>query len=65
MTVWRKSSHSGGSGATDCVELADRGSTGVGIRDSKCPEGGHLTVPRTELAFLVRRIKDGDLNLPA
>jgi hypothetical protein len=65
MTLWRKSSHSGGSGATDCVEMAALDGARVGIRDSKHPEGGHLTLPRTELAGLVRRVKDGALDLPA
>ena len=39
---WFKSSHSGGSG-TECVEVAELGST-VGVRDSKQPQGPHITV---------------------
>ncbi|HEY8414914.1 MAG TPA: DUF397 domain-containing protein [Thermaerobacter sp.] len=53
--VWRKSSHSGGNGG-DCVELADL-TPEVGIRDSKNPEAGHLTVSRQALAGLIGRIK--------
>lgn len=41
--AWRKSSLSN---ETDCVEVAHRSGV-VGIRDSKCPEAGHLTVPHT------------------
>ncbi|GAA3202274.1 DUF397 domain-containing protein [Actinocorallia longicatena] len=42
MTNWRKSSYSGTSddGVT-CVEVAEL-SQGVGVRDSKNPELGHL-----------------------
>jgi hypothetical protein len=39
---WRKSSYSGNTGG-DCVEVADLG-PGVGVRDSKHPEVGILTV---------------------
>ncbi|WP_084337835.1 DUF397 domain-containing protein [Actinomadura oligospora] len=56
--VWRKSSYSGaGSSAGDCVEMADLGASAVGVRDSKAPEGGHLSVSRVALAGLVRRVK--------
>lgn len=64
MTVWRKSSYSeGGSGGT-CVELADLATGVVGVRDSKNPEAGHLTVAPSDLASLVRRIKRGELDMP-
>ena len=46
--AWRKSSFS--SETADCVEVA----YGVGIRDSKNPSGGHLTVPDTALQQLIR-----------
>jgi hypothetical protein len=59
--VWRKSSRSGGQQG-DCVELARLGSE-VGIRDSKCPTAGHLSIPATDFAGLVRRIESGDLRL--
>jgi hypothetical protein len=48
---WRTSSFSGENGS--CVEVAF--SSTVGIRDSKKPESGHLTVPPAQwLAFLAR-----------
>ncbi|QWB24350.1 MULTISPECIES: DUF397 domain-containing protein [Streptomyces] len=40
---WRRSSYSGSSGG-ECVEVADLGVLGVGVRDSKNPGGGVLTV---------------------
>lgn len=42
--VWRKSSHSGGSGNGNCVEVAV-GATRVGVRDSKNPDGPRLVFP--------------------
>jgi Domain of unknown function (DUF397) len=60
MIAWRKSSFSEGGGATDCVELADLDQL-VGIRDSKSPERGHLSVSRTALSGLLHRIKNGEL----
>jgi hypothetical protein len=41
---WHKSSHSGGSGNNDCVEVAVR-SEEVGVRDSKNVTGPHLAFP--------------------
>ena len=58
---WRKSSHSSSTGG-DCVELASLDGK-VGVRDSKAPSQGHLTLSRNELAALVRTIKAGDLDL--
>ncbi|MFC9682729.1 DUF397 domain-containing protein [Streptomyces sp. NPDC056948] len=40
---WRKSSYSGNTGG-DCIEVADLGLLGVGVRDSKNPGVGTLTV---------------------
>ena len=54
---WRKSSHSGGSQNTDCVEVA-RVPGGVGIRDSKNPDGGALAVSMTEFGRLLASIRD-------
>jgi hypothetical protein len=59
---WRKSSYTEGGTSSQCVELARLGA-GVGIRDSKAPEAGHLTVTRRTVASLVGRIKTGDLDL--
>ena len=50
---WRKSSFSGSE--TACVEIAHpTGSPMVGIRDSKNPTAGHLTLPATALHHLTR-----------
>lgn len=60
MITWRKSSYSGGggSGGQDCVEVA-RLSEGIGIRDSKAPAAGHLSVSAAAFARLVERAKRG------
>jgi hypothetical protein len=48
---WRKSSYS--TETADCVEIANlAGSRTVGIRDSKNPTGGHLSLPATVLHHL-------------
>jgi hypothetical protein len=57
--LWRASSYTHGQ---DCVELAVIGE-GVGIRDSKAPEEGHLTINPRSLAGLVVQIKAGKLDL--
>ncbi|MEV4252147.1 DUF397 domain-containing protein [Spirillospora sp. NPDC049652] len=49
--VWRKSSYSG-TEQSECVELADLVDV-VGLRDSKAPEMGHLTLSRSALAELL------------
>lgn len=49
--TWRKSSHSGGQGGA-CVEVAPATAL-VGVRDSKRPTAGTLTVhPTTWRAFV-------------
>jgi hypothetical protein len=64
MITWRRSSRSGGggSGGQECVELAGLPG-GIGIRDSKAPDAGHLAISRDEFAGLVQRIKQHDLDL--
>ncbi|GGQ30775.1 DUF397 domain-containing protein [Actinomadura coerulea] len=59
--TWRKSSCSGTSTDEMCVELAVLPG-GIGIRDSKDPEGGRLTVGGDALGSLLRRIKEGALD---
>ncbi|MCP2342545.1 DUF397 domain-containing protein [Actinomadura rupiterrae] len=54
--MWRKSSHSGENGGA-CIELADL-APAVGVRDSKDPQGPHLTVTRKNLATLTEIIKN-------
>lgn len=58
---WRKSSYSGGINDEVCVELA-RLPHGVGVRDSKNPELGHLALNGMEFATLLGRIKSGDFD---
>ncbi|HEX2316765.1 MAG TPA: DUF397 domain-containing protein [Thermomonospora sp.] len=58
---WRKSSHSGTPNDPTCVEVAAL-STGLGIRDSKDPHGGRLTVRPSAFGSLVHQIKTGSLN---
>ncbi|MGH3390874.1 MAG: DUF397 domain-containing protein [Actinomadura sp.] len=63
MTTWRKSSRSGGSSEhSDCVEVTRLPGT-VGVRDSKAPETGHLSLRVPAFAELVARVKRGELNL--
>lgn len=55
--TWRKSSYSSGSsGQSDCVEVA-RLTDGVGLRDSKSPSGGHISLGRDRFATLVTALK--------
>ncbi|MFB7053879.1 DUF397 domain-containing protein [Streptomyces vinaceus] len=42
MATWRKSTHSDGTGG-DCVEVCDAHPDLVPVRDSKVPDGPHLT----------------------
>lgn len=55
---WRKSTHSGGVNDEHCVELGRLApGIGIGVRDSKDPDGGHLTLAVGEFAALLTRIK--------
>ncbi|MWA03328.1 DUF397 domain-containing protein [Actinomadura sp. LD22] len=53
--AWRKSSYSSSQG-DNCVELADLGDT-VGVRDSKDPHGGHISLGRDSLRSLLDGLK--------
>jgi hypothetical protein len=53
--AWRKSSYSSSNGGA-CIELADLGE-GVGVRDSKNPDGGHLNIGRDNLRSLLTDLK--------
>ncbi|RAY12877.1 DUF397 domain-containing protein [Actinomadura craniellae] len=59
-TTWRKSSRSSGQGG-QCVEVAALTSA-VGIRDSKNPTLGHLTMRTEDFDALITRIKRGELD---
>ncbi|HEU5026946.1 MAG TPA: DUF397 domain-containing protein [Spirillospora sp.] len=58
--AWRKASRSSTTGG-DCVEVAHIGGV-IGMRDSKAPEAGHLTLSPDNFAQLIERVKRGDLN---
>ncbi|MFI0404425.1 DUF397 domain-containing protein [Actinomadura sp. 3N508] len=54
--AWRMSSHSGADG--NCVEVADL-DVSVGVRDSKAPHGGHLTLAPREWATFISQARAG------
>ncbi|MES9539937.1 MULTISPECIES: DUF397 domain-containing protein [unclassified Actinomadura] len=60
-SAWRKSSFSGGATDEACVEVAGL-IDGVGIRDSKDPDGGRLIVSGDAFGSLLQRIKEGALD---
>ncbi|MEW2354451.1 DUF397 domain-containing protein [Spirillospora sp. NPDC029432] len=62
IVQWRKSSHSGGVDDDACVELG-RLAQGVGVRDSKNPTGGHLSLTADQFAALVAGIKQRPYGL--
>lgn len=53
--VWRKSSRSTNNGG-NCVEVASLLRV-VAVRDSKDPDGGHLTFSRTDWSEFTQRLK--------
>ncbi|MEU8799542.1 DUF397 domain-containing protein [Spirillospora sp. NPDC048819] len=58
IVQWRTSTHSGGVEDKACVELgrlAPR--AGIGVRDSKDPDGGHLTLSVAQFAGLIEQVK--------
>jgi hypothetical protein len=56
IVQWRKSSHSGGVDDKACVELG-RLERGIGVRDSRAPERGHLTRTSAEFGVLLRWVE--------
>ncbi|MEU8124664.1 DUF397 domain-containing protein [Spirillospora sp. NPDC049024] len=55
---WRKSTHSGGADDQHCVELGRLApEAGIGVRDSKDPDGGHVTLSGAQFASLIEQIK--------
>jgi uncharacterized protein DUF397 len=55
MTKWRKSSRSNTSGG-QCVEVASLDGN-VGVRDSKSPSAGHLTLTPAAFKALTQRVR--------
>lgn len=58
---WFKSSYSGPNG-NECVEVADLGAGGIGVRDSKDPSGPVLTFDRGAFADFIADLATGRLN---
>ncbi|WP_339154470.1 DUF397 domain-containing protein [Actinomadura luteofluorescens] len=54
---WRKSSYSGGNEG-NCVEVAELNGR-IGVRDSKNPAAGHLTLTRQAFITLLQRAPRG------
>jgi hypothetical protein len=55
---WRKSTHSSGVNDEDCIELGRLSpEAGIGVRDSKDPDGGHLTLSPAQFAELIEQVK--------
>lgn len=58
IVQWRKSSYSGGADDQHCVELGRLASgTGIGVRDSKDPDAGHLNLSFAQFAGLIEQVK--------
>jgi hypothetical protein len=59
MTVqWRKSSYSGSANDDVCVELGRLApGAGIGVRDSKDPDGGRLSLSVAEFSRLIELVK--------
>lgn len=55
MATWRKSTHSAGDGS-NCLEVADGHPGIVPVRDSKVPDGPHLTFGAPAWAAFVAAI---------
>ncbi|RAY15583.1 DUF397 domain-containing protein [Actinomadura craniellae] len=58
---WRKSTRSGGTDNSHCVEVADLGGM-IGIRDSKDPDGPNLALPAQPFATFLSRVKHDEFG---
>jgi hypothetical protein len=58
---WVKASKSDNGG--NCVEVGTHDGHAAGIRDSKSPERGHLTVTPDTLGALLDAVRRGELDL--
>ncbi|MGW7518893.1 DUF397 domain-containing protein [Streptomyces sp. NPDC054796] len=63
ITPFRKSSHSGGGSANECVEIAITADGGRAARDSKNPAHGTTHHSPTAWAAFLTSLKDGTLDL--
>ncbi|MEU8345319.1 protein of unknown function [Actinomadura meyerae] len=55
---WRTSSYTGGANDTQCVELGRLApGTMIAVRDSKDPDGGHLTLTAAQFTGLIKQVK--------
>ncbi|GAA3930207.1 hypothetical protein GCM10023085_09440 [Actinomadura viridis] len=61
--VWRKSSRSTEGTTGDCVELADLSGL-IGVRDSKAPNTGHLTLTPATFGNLLTHLKQNGSTAP-
>ncbi|MFV2177144.1 DUF397 domain-containing protein [Actinomadura sp. LOL_016] len=59
--TWRKSSRSNGAGGA-CVEVADL-TASIGVRDSKAPGAGHLSLTTETWAAFVAEVRGGQYDL--
>ena len=59
-SAWRKSRRSNPTG--NCVELSDRASGDVAVRNSRDPAGPVLVYTRAEMAAFLLGAKDGDFD---
>lgn len=58
IVKWRKSSFSGGADDQHCVELGRLApEVGIGVRDSKNPDGGHLTLTPAQFTDIIDQLK--------
>jgi Domain of unknown function (DUF397) len=60
--AWRRSSYSGGSGSSQCVDV--RGCPGIiAVRDSKDPDGPRLVLSPTDWRTFTASVKAGQYRL--
>lgn len=60
QSIWRKSSHSGGSG--DCVEVAHLDTRGIAVRDSKDQSGPFLLFTHNAWNAFIAAAKTGEFG---
>ncbi|HEY3685773.1 MAG TPA: DUF397 domain-containing protein [Streptosporangiaceae bacterium] len=55
ITAWRKSSYSTSDTTHQCVEVGIGPGT-IGVRDTKTPHHGHLSVPRASWRTFIQHV---------